>query len=348
MKTMKLIIPVAVLLLLAGQAAAQSEEMERAEAEFAAIAAQNEMREAEIAEKLEQAELRMAEAARQIAELTSERLPKMHGMERRIEIIDDGRPRLGINIGEESSGGPVEGVRVMGVTPGSAADDAGLRAGDVITAINDESMSADKSGDATRLILDFMSGVEAGDVLEVEYLRDGKVGTVEVEPRAVEMRSYAFRGFPKDFSMPSMPEMHAAPHMVEKFQDGFAFGWSGNVWGDMELVELNEGLGKYFGADSGVLVVSAPETNSLQLEDGDVIRKIDGREPTNVRHAMRILSSYQAGESLQIEILRDKKKRTLDIEMPDDRSSMVLPAPRPVRPASAPRPPKPAAPSERT
>ena len=53
---------------------------------------------------------------------------------------------------------------------------------------------------------------------------------------------------------------------------------------------------------------------------------------------MRILSSYQPGESLQLEIMRDKRRRTLDIEIPDNRSSMVLPAPLPVRPVVAPAP----------
>jgi len=340
MKTMKLLIPVAAFLLLAGQAAAQSEEAERAEAAQAAKAAQSAMesREAEVAKKLEEAERKMAEAARQIAELTSERLPELREIERRIEIINDGRPRLGVNIGEEKSGEPVEGVHIVGVTPGSAADEAGLRTGDVITAINGESMSADASAEANHLVLDFMDGVEEGDVLQVEYLRDGKVGTVEVEPRAVGMHAYAFRGFPKDFSMPSMPDVHVSPEMVEKFRTGARFAWPGNVWADMELVELNEGLGKYFGADSGVLVVSAPESDALQLEDGDVIRKIGDREPKSVRHALQILGSYQPGEAMQIEILRDRKKRTLEIEVPDNRSSMMHTTPAPVRPASAPRP----------
>jgi len=326
MKMIKYLIPLAALLLFAGQAAAQSE------------GAEIESREAEVAKKLYEAERKMAEAARQIAELSSERLPQMREMQRRIEIINDGRPRLGVNIGEENSDGPVEGVSIVGVTPGSAADDAGLRAGDVITAINDETLSANAAGEATRLILDFMEGVEEGDILQVEYLRDGKVGTVEVEPRPVEMRKYAFGGLPRDFSMPSMPKVHVAPEVVEKLRNSFTFSWPGNVWAGMELVELNEGLGKYFGADAGVLVVSAPESNTMQLEDGDVIRKIDGREPTSVRHAIRILGSYQPGEKLELEILRDKKKRTLDIEMPDDRSSMIFQAPLPARPASAPRP----------
>ena len=184
-----------------------------------------------------------------------------------------------------------------------------------------------------------MDGVEEGDVLEVEYLRDGKVGTVEVEPRPVEMSAWAF-STPKDFRM---PEIHVPPEMAEKYVQRFQFAWPGNVWADMELVELIEGLGKYFGTESGVLVVSAPADDSLQLEDGDVITSIDGREPTSVRHALRILGSYQAGESVELEVMRDKRKRTLNIEVPDDRQSRFFewaPAPRPAAAPRAPRAPK--------
>jgi len=339
MKVTRLIIPAAVILLLAGQAAAQTQaEAERAEAAAAAKEAQlaAESREAEVERKLFEAERRMAEVAREIAELTSERLPQLAEMERRFDFIADGRPRLGVNIGGENSDGPVEGVKIVGVTPGTAADDAGLRAGDVITAINGDSVSAESAVEANRLVLDFMQGVEEGDILEVEYLRDGKVGSVEVEPRSVDIRAYAFGGMPRDFSMPTAPDVHVMPPMAEYFR----FAWAGNVWADMELVELNEGLGKYFGTDTGVLVVSAPESDSLQLEDGDVIVSIDGREPTSVRHALRILGSYQAGESLEIQILREKKKRTLEVDVPDNRSGMIRePHPAP-RPAIAPHPPQ--------
>ncbi len=338
MKTLKVLIPAAAFLLLAGQAAAQSqEEAERLRAEAAAEAAgaKAEAREAEVARELEEAERRMAEAARTIAELTAERLPQLAEFERRFEVFADGRPRLGVNIGEDLDGGPVEGVKIVGVSPGSAADDAGLRSGDIITAINGESLSAESSSAANRKVLDFMSGVEEGDVLDVEYLRDGKTGSVEVEPRPVEMSAWAF-ATPKDFRM---PEIHVSPEMAEKYRQSYRFAWPGNVWADMELVELSEGLGKYFGTESGVLVVSAPEADALQLEDGDVIMSIDGREPTSVRHALRILASYQAGESIEIEVMRDKRKRTLDIEVPDDRQSRFFelsPAPQP---AAAPRAP---------
>ncbi len=174
MKTMKLIVPVAAVLLLAGQAVAQTDEERREAAEREANSAlqESERREAEDARKLAEAERKMAEAARQIAELTTERLPEIREIERRIEIIGDDRPRLGINIGDDRDDGPVEGVRILGVSPGSAADEAGLRTGDVITAVNEESLSADNAREATGRLLDFMRGVEEGDLLDIAQILD--------------------------------------------------------------------------------------------------------------------------------------------------------------------------------
>jgi len=194
-----------------------------------------------------------------------------------------------------------------------------------------------------------MKGVEEGDTLTVEYLRDGKVGSVEIEPKPSEVNVFTFDGFVPHASMPNISRgVHVAPNIVKEFQQQFNFRWHGNSWGDMELVELNEGLGKYFGTDSGILVVSAPESGTLKLEDGDVIQKIDGREPTSVRHALRILSSYQGGESLEIEIIRDKKRRKLEISMPDARTSMLWVTPERAKPARVPAAPRPGLRTEKT
>lgn len=331
MKTWKVLLPALALLLIASPSMAQTGE----EALRAA-----ETREAEMDRKLKEAEQRMTEAARQIAEITRERLPYMADIERRIELSD--KPRLGVTIDGKQKTGPVEGVEIMGVTPGSAASDAGLRSGDVITAVNDDSLSADSADEANSRLLDFMQGVAEGDVLTVEYLRDGKVGSVEVEPRAVENNMFVWRGDGgPHFTVPHMPNAPHAPAMVEKFKMEFGFPWAGSGFGQLELVELNEGLGRYFGTDSGLLVIEAPESDAFGLQDGDVIQSIDGREPRDVRHAMRILSSYQSGEKLKLGIMRDKKKRTLDVEIPADRQGMLFERQKHiVRPAQAPLPPR--------
>jgi C-terminal processing protease CtpA/Prc len=332
MKILKILIPAAALLF-AAQVSAQQQDAEEARRAAEERKAEMRLAEAEAREKMLQAERQLEEAARQIAELSSQNLPRVIEMEK--SVIDlMGKPRLGVTIGGSDQDGPVEGVSILGVTPGSAAADAGLRAGDIITAVNSESLSADSIEEAQSRLLDFMRGVEEGDKLEVEYLRDGNVGKVEVEPRIVEGRAYAWFGDDTgSFSMPHVPDIHVAPNMVRKFQ--YVAPFFGNSWGDMELVELNEGLGRYFGTDTGLLVVNAPNSDAFKLQDGDVIMSIDDREPTSVGHAMRILSSYQPGESLELRIIRDKRRETLSIEMPDDRTSFVAPPAPPVAPRPA-------------
>lgn len=293
-------------LMLSVQVSAQTDEERTREVEAREAAAQEEMREAE--ERLE-------EAARRIAELSRERLGTL-GDVRRYQFDFSNRPRIGINIEDNGGDEPVEGVLILSVSPGSAADDAGLRAGDIITAVNEESLSADSMGKANMLLLDFMQGVEEGDKLDIEYLRDGKVGSIELEPRVMDESALAWMMGPGGNFV--MPEMQISPDGNRfVFRDG---PWRG-TWGDMELVELTEGLGRYFGTDEGLLVISAPKSNAFQLQDGDVILSIDGREPSSVNHCMRILGSYQAGEKLVLNIMRDRKRETIDVEVPDDRTS---------------------------
>lgn len=263
--------------------------------------------------QMREAEERLAEAARQIAQLSTRNLPAMVDFERRFHM--DGRVVLGITIGSDDTDGPVEGVTVRGVSPGEAAADAGLQSGDIITAVNEEPLTADSSEQANARLVEFMSAVEEGDVLDVEYLRNGKQASLEVQPRESSMLAFAFGPGRQDYSV------RVAPNMPNFDVSRFAWVSDGSGWGHMEMVSLTERLGKYFGTDKGLLVVRAPDDANLKLEDGDVIQSIDGREPRSVSHAMRILGSYQSGEQLELQIMRDKRKQTLKIKVPDNRSS---------------------------
>jgi predicted metalloprotease with PDZ domain len=86
---------------------------------------------------------------------------------------------------------------------------------------------------------------------------------------------------------------------------------------DMELVTLTPQLGRYFGTDKGVLVVRASREQGYQLEDGDVILAIDGRQPTSGSHATRILNSYQPGEKIAIKLMRQHKMVNVEATLPD-------------------------------
>lgn len=287
-------------------------------------AARQELRVEEIEAQLRQEEERLAEAAARIAELSRRRLPAVVDIERHVRFGN--RPMLGVTIGAEDGNegrGPVEGVTIRGVSPGGAAAAAGLRSGDVITAVNDESLSAATDEEANRRLLDFLEGVEEGDELDVEYLRDGQAASVEVKPRSMNAQVFSFGPGSGNVMMRALPAP-AAPGAPM-----FSFFLNDGGWGDMEMVSLTSDLGRYFGTEKGLLVVRAPSDGNLKLRDGDVIQRIDGREPTSVSHAMRILASYQGGETLELEIMRDRKREKLSVEMPDDRRSHFVPAPAP-------------------
>src|SRR6266566_2424772 len=118
--------------------------------------------------------------------------------------------------------------------------------------------------------------------------------------------------------IPGPPEMAWGPMLgMDRFE------MFGSPWGDLELVSLNSDLGEYFGTKDGVLVVKAPADSTLPLKGGDVITSIGGRKPTNPSHAMRILRSYEKGETVSIEILRKQKRMTLSWKVPAREDRMM-------------------------
>lgn len=308
------------------EAAALAREVAQVEREVVQVEREAERARRDVEVEMREAESRLAEAARRVAELSSQRLQGGNWAAR-----FNGRPMLGVNIDAGSDDDePVAGVTINSVTPGGAAADAGLRAGDIITAINGESLGADSRRAAGKALLAFMSGVEEGDELDVEYLRDGRSAELTVAPRTMP-RVFSFSTDGLD-----LPKPPSAPTIVEALGLKRFDIWGGG-FGDLEMVALTEGLGRYFGSDTGLLVVRAPEdADTYKLLDGDVILSIDGREPGSVPHAVRILASYQAGETLEVVIMRDKSRRTLEIEIPDSRTGSLAPPMPPLPPSALP------------
>jgi C-terminal processing protease CtpA/Prc len=252
--------------------------------------------ESDLEQRLADAQRRLEEAAREIAELSSEAGGTAMHRAFEFRMPSGRRAMLGVNLGGTEADGA--GVRVQGVSPGGPAAEAGVRSGDVIVAIQATPVTTGRE------LVKVMEGIEPGDSVSLELQRDGKPVKVAVEARSLDP-IVRFR----HEDLPPMPPMAGiamagGPH------------WLLEDWGDAEFATLTPGLGRYFGADQGVLVVRAPADASLGLQDGDVIVTIGGREPENGRHAMRILRSYQPGEAVELKILRDRRARTLNAKVP--------------------------------
>jgi S1-C subfamily serine protease len=278
--------------------------------------------------RLADAQRRLEDAAREVAELSGE-AAGADGMRQFDYFL--GNPRramLGVNLGgAESNGG---GVRVEGVSPGGPAAEAGVKSGDVIVAIQAKPVATGRE------LVRAMESIEPGDKVALRVRRDGKPVEVTVEARPLDRAAF--------IGVPGVPFVRPFP-AVEAMPSEHGGHWLLGSWGDAEFLTLTPGLGRYFGAEKGVLVARAPGDAALGLMDGDVILSIGGREPQSGSHAMRILRSYQAGESVEFRILRDRRAQSFSARIPERGTQDMLrgaPIPRAPRAPATPAPPPPA------
>jgi membrane-associated protease RseP (regulator of RpoE activity) len=211
--------------------------------------------------------------------------------------------RIGVVVNTEpDSATDKVGAKLQAVTPSGPAAKAGLKVGDIITKFNGTSLAGAKgeddedSGPGAKLV-ELARRIEPGDTVKVEYRRGGdtKQATLVAEDLG-------------DHFAVTMPKIAT---LMPRGVIGGEWEFFGSPWGDLEFVNLNQDLGEYFGTKDGILVVKAPGDSSLPVRGGDVILSIGGRKPTSPSHAMRILRSYEPGETVSIDIVRKQKRTTL-------------------------------------
>jgi len=247
-------------------------------------------------DELREAREQLEAAARRIAELSAGAVQPVIDFTRDFGVMGR-RAVLGIGIEDEQ-----DGVRVVGVTPGGGADEAGIETGDVITAMDGAALVSGERSSASEVLIAQMGNVDPGDSVVLTVVRDGETLEVEVEAQAPRAHRFA--------TLIPGAEPGADPQ-----GRGFFFNRPFGRWADMELVELTPDLGTYFGTETGLLVVRAPRDGLLSLRDGDVILEISGRVPMNVGHALRILRSFEPGEALELTIMRDQRRETLEVDL---------------------------------
>jgi type II secretory pathway component PulC len=257
----------------------------------------------ELQRKLDDAQERLNAAAREVAELSMSLSDGVMGP-MAARPMRTNRAVLGIALAPPSNDRG-DGVEIASVSPGGGAAQAGLKARDVLVEMNGTKLSAEGERTPQDKLLGLMRNVKPQERVKVRYRRDGKLHDAQITAQPLHDRFFTM----------AMPAAGAHPFPGPMPQ--MAFFRAEGVFGSAELVPMTAKLGKYFGTDKGLLVVRAPDDSRLKLEEGDVILDIDGRTPSSPSHAFRILSSYQEGEKLQLNVMRDKKRVTFDITVPE-------------------------------
>ena len=231
---------------------------------------------------------------------------------------DANRGRIGVVVDTRANAtNDKVGARIEGVTPGGPAEDAGIKVGDVITKFNGTALAGvsaendEDSGPGMKLI-ELARKLEPGDSVQIEYRR----GT---ENRKATIVAEDLGGFSGVFAIPPMRKMMEGGMFpgMDGPEGAMTFAFR-SPWGGIEMVKLNPDLGDYFGAREGVLVVRAPEDSTLALKGGDVIVSIGGRKPSSPEQAMRIIRSYDAGESITLDVLRKQKHVNVTWKVPNE------------------------------
>jgi S1-C subfamily serine protease len=250
------------------------------------------------------------------------------GPDQLMQFVMNRRARLGLKVNLRARPTDSVGAYVDAVTPNGPAAKAGIQTGDLITRVDGKSVlggrQSDAAGDQAPLkeslpglrLIELAARLQPNDTIPVEFRRGKERKTVSVvtadEPDILFQaappggRTFAFRQMgpdgPRPMSM-ALPD-HLAP-------GGGPLFLYGSPLADVELAPLNPDLGHYFGTNEGVLVISVPKDSELGLKGGDVVLAVDGRKPASPSHLLRILRSYEKGESFKIEVLRNHKRETV-------------------------------------
>lgn len=215
------------------------------------------------------------------------------------------------------------GAVVNEVVKDSPADKAGFQEGDVIIDINGKQIN-----DAEDLV-DYIHDSEAGTKITVTLMRsDNKIAKeVTLDEQADRLlKRKIIKRFPRvyfhddDDNNNTWKKDHYYLH-----DDDFDFDFD---WDDyrhssyigVKISDMTDQLRSFFGVkeDVGVLIAVVEDdgpAGKAGLKAGDVIISVDGKEVENNIDVRRLIGKKEAGEQVDIVVVRNKEQKSFKIEV---------------------------------
>ena len=205
-------------------------------------------------------------------------------------------------------------IEIVTVEAESPAADAGLEEGDILLEIDGQEIV-----DREMLYREIRMHTP-GDEVDLRIERQGKKQKVEVElgeySQLAIARELGFE-FPELFQIKpgDTPEIfRAAPSRLLSWisEDRKYIG--------VRIQELNLELAEFFGVDdsTGLLITKVEEDTPAEkagLRVGDVIIRADGKATKSGDRFTRLIQGLEEGDKVKLEIVRDKKTRTIEVEV---------------------------------
>lgn len=232
---------------------------------------------------------------------------------------------LGVRIGEDEKGN----VGLLEVEKDSPAEAAGLEVGDVILEFDGKTVNS------SEMLVTEVRKRKPGDTITVKIEREDKIQKVKMTlgeyTRQDIWKEFEVK-FPTLFRVPeSFPSEEGFPRVFRFPDEGRVPGVKMQRWAPFEsrkfigiyLEELNEELSAYFGFKDGVgILISKIEEGSpaekAGLKVGDLVISADGTRVQSIEDLIGLIQDKEKGSTIRLEILRDKKKMTVDVEVDEE------------------------------
>lgn len=201
-----------------------------------------------------------------------------------------------------------EGALVRSVFEDTPAEEAGLRAGDVIVEFDGEDVTD------VAALMELVSGHEPGDEVKLEARRDGKGKTMRV---TLGERERGFTLFGGDGDRGDWTA--ATPWALRMGQRGRL---------GVEVRDLEGDLAGYFpGAENGALVLGVEEDSAAEkagLKSGDVIVSLGDETVTDVEDLLAAVSQVEGEGEAELVYYRRGKRESSQVEIEEGHMAMGL------------------------
>ena len=216
---------------------------------------------------------------------------------------DKGRGALGVMIAplDDATAERADvkaGAVIQGTTPGSAAEKAGLREGDVITRVDGKRIESPQQ------LAEYIGDRRPGDRVRLEWSRDGRRMS-----EAVILGRYEGSRIEAVEREAEGREEKEAPPTKDEPREGFL---------GVMVSPLTDDIREFAGTDSGVLINSLTDESPAAkagLQAGDVITHVDDREVGQPGDLVEAMRERKVGDRVHVVYFRKGERREARVRL---------------------------------
>lgn len=210
-----------------------------------------------------------------------------------------------------------DGVKIITVTRGSAAEKAGLKKDDIITKLGDDKI------DNPDVLADIIGTLKPKDEVTVYYNRNGKADKVKATlgEKKSGNRNMAFsfsgpNGMVRSFTLPKSPVVPAVPTPPGFDEESFNEEMNNYYMPRQKKVGLKLQDTEEGGSVKVIDVAAESTAEKAGVKKDDIITEIDGKKITNTDEAREQLQPEEGKTSYKIKVKRNGKEMDFDVKIP--------------------------------